>query len=63
MVQQKKDFIAALEQSFSKAAKKDEVKLLSFKNYITKSALKYEKDVLLPAFKKMDTLLYGEENE
>ncbi|MDQ7067009.1 MAG: hypothetical protein Q9M40_02815 [Sulfurimonas sp.] len=63
MVQQKKDFIGALENSFSSVSREDEVKLLSFKNYITKSAIKYDKDVLQVAFKKLDEIIFGGNDE
>jgi len=59
---QKKDFIKALESSFANISTKDEIKLLSFKNYIAKSANSYVADVLQVAFKKIDTIL-GETNE
>ncbi len=61
--QQKKDFIEALQNSFSNLSKKEEIKLLSFKNYIAKSANSYVNDVLFVAFKKIDTILEGVRNE
>ena len=61
--QQKKDFIEALQSSFSNLSTKEEIKLLSFKNYIAKSANAYVSDVLFVAFKKIDTILEGVRNE
>ncbi len=61
--QQKKDFIEALQSSFSNLSTKEEIKLLSFKNYIAKSANSYVNDVLFVAFKKIDTILEGVRNE
>jgi len=61
--QQKKDFTKALENSFSNLSTKEEIKLLSFKNYIAKSANSYVNDVLFVAFKKIDNILEGEKNE
>lgn len=60
--QQKKDFLQALENSFAASSPKEEIKLLSFKNYIAKSADSYVSNVLEVAFKKIDTVL-GETNE
>ena len=61
--QQKKDFIEALGNSFTNLSTKEEIKLLSFKNYIAKSAKSYVNDVLLVAFKKIDTILEGKNYE
>ena len=60
---QKKDFIEALGNSFTNLSTKEEIKLLSFKNYIAKSAKSYVNDVLLVAFKKIDTILEGKKYE
>ena len=61
--QQKKDFIKALEGSFANLSTKEEIKLLSFKNYIAKSASSYVNDVILKAFDKIDTILEGKVHE
>ncbi|MEN4054039.1 ParA family protein [Sulfurimonas sp. NWX79] len=63
MSQQDRDFIGALKNSLSQASKEEEIKLLSFKNYISKSTQSYYKDVLSAAFRKMDEILEGENNE
>lgn len=60
--QQKKDFLQALGNSFATSSPKEEIKLLSFKNYIAKASDSYVSDVLQVAFKKIDTIL-GEKNE
>jgi len=57
MTKQNRDFIGALKNSFSNFSQEDEIKLLSFKNYISKSANSYEKDVLNVAFKKIDKII------
>jgi len=62
IAKQKKDFIEALKDSISSTLQEKEVKLLSFKNYVSKSANSYEKDVINIAFKKIDKIL-GEDNE
>jgi len=56
----KKDFISELEGLITEHSAQQEVKLVSFKNYIANSAKKYEQDVLQPAFSKINTILYGE---
>lgn len=63
MAKQKKDFIGALKNSIENLSQEQEIKLLSFKNYISKSASSYEKDVLNVAFKRIDKILYGENHE
>jgi len=62
MEKQKKDFIKALRSSFSNLSEEDEIKLLSFKNYISKSASSYAEDILYVAFDKIDDILEGESN-
>ena len=54
---QKKDFIQALKTSLSTLSKEDEIKLLSFKNYISKSATVYVEEILQVAFNKLDEIL------
>ena len=58
-----KDFLAELKRSFDGLSQDQEIKLLSFKNYISKSAKSYEKEVLQVAFKKIDAILQGQNNE
>ncbi len=63
MVQKQKDFTSLLQDSFRGDISQDEVKLLSFKNYVTKSAKKYESDVLSVAFATIDKIINGVEHE
>lgn len=56
----KKDFVSELENLISEPSAEQEVKLVSFKNYIAQSAKKYEQDVLQVAFMKIDSILNGE---
>lgn len=58
----KKDFVSELENLISEPSAEQEVKLVSFKNYIAQSAKKYEQDVLQVAFRKIDSILNGENN-
>jgi hypothetical protein len=58
-----RDFVSELKKSLDNLSQEQEVKLLSFKNYISKSAKTYEKEVLQVAFKKIDEILQGESNE
>jgi len=58
-----KDFISELENLITERSPEQEIKLVSFKNYIANSAKKYEQDVLQPAFHKINTILDGEKND
>jgi hypothetical protein len=58
-----RDFVAELKKSLDNLSHEQEVKLLSFKNYISKSANTYEKEVLQVAFKRIDEILQGESDE
>ena len=58
-----KDFLVELKKSLNDLSSEQEIKLLSFKNYISTSANKYEEEVLQVAFKKIETILEGESNE
>jgi len=58
-----RDFVAELKKSLDNLSQEQEVKLLSFKNYISKSAKTYEKEVLQVAFRKIDEILQGESYE
>jgi len=55
-----RDFVAELKKSLDSLSHEQEIKLLSFKNYISKSSNTYEKEVLQIAFKKIDEILQGE---
>ncbi len=63
IAQQQKDFTLGLKNLLESGSKESEIKLLSFKNYISKSANSYEKDVLNVAFGKIDTILQGSSDE
>ncbi len=62
IAEQERDFITEIRNSFSNLSKQEEIKLLSFKNFISKSAKTYTKDVLMKAFGKLDYIL-KEDNE
>ncbi|MDA7818378.1 Mrp/NBP35 family ATP-binding protein [Sulfurimonas sp.] len=57
IAKQDRDFVSEMIDHKEKGSDKEELKLLSFKNYINKNSTKYYVDVLIPIFKKMDTLL------
>ncbi|WP_456323916.1 ParA family protein [Hydrogenimonas sp.] len=61
IAKQDRDFIEELKNSYNNISKEKEIKLLSFKNYVSKSAKAYEKDILQTAFSKIDAILEGEE--
>ncbi len=63
IAKQKRDFIAEIRNSFSNLSKQEEVKLLSFKNFISKSAKTYREDVLMRAFEKLDYILRGDNEQ
>lgn len=58
-----KDFLVELRKSLHDLSDEQEIKLLSFKNYISTSANRYEEDVLQVAFKKIETILEGKNYE
>jgi len=62
MAKQDKDFIGELKNSIDNLSKEQEIKLISFKNYLSKSANSYENDVLNVAFNRIDKILDGENN-
>jgi len=62
IAKQNRDFISELKHTFSNMSHEQEVKLLSFKNYMSKSAESYEKDILQGAFKTIDKILKGDGN-
>ena len=55
----KRDFINEMDNIISDLSYEQEVRLLSFKNYIARASKKYEKDVLQVAFKKLDEIFEG----
>jgi len=57
IAKQKRDFIKQMKDQKHENSKEEDLKLLSFKNYIDSSSKKYYIEVLIPIFKKMDTLL------
>lgn len=57
IAKQDRDFSSELKGLKSDFSKEDSIKLLSFKNYIAKSAKSYELEVLQSAFSKIDTIL------
>lgn len=60
---QQRDFIRELKVKVEEMDSDQEAKLLSFKNYVNKSAQKYYKDVLMPAFEKIDNVIQKGEDE
>jgi len=62
IAQDDRDFISQLKLNMSTMSKEQEVKLVSFKNYIQKASKTYYEDVLQPAYKKIDEIL-GEDND
>lgn len=58
-----RDFIGVLKDSLVSSSQEEEIRLLSFKNYISKSVKSYEKNVLNLAFRKMDAVLQRRESE
>jgi len=58
-----RDFIEILKDSLVNSSQEEEIRLLSFKNYISKSVKSYEKNVLNLAFRKIDAVLQRGENE
>ena len=63
MARQDRDFANELKNLQNDISQEEAIKLLSFKNYIAKSAKKYNDDVLQKAFEKIDLILQGEHNE
>jgi hypothetical protein len=57
IAQDDRDFISQLKFNMSNMSHEQEVKLVSFKNYIQKASKNYLKDVLKPAYEKIDELL------
>jgi len=56
IAKQERDFVTEMIEHKQNQSKKEDVKLLSFKNYINKEAQTYFVDVLIPIFKKLDTI-------
>lgn len=63
IAKQQRDFIPELKIKVENMTNEQETKLLSFKNYVNKSASKYYDDVLVKNFKKIDTILKGKNND
>ncbi len=59
---QNRDFNRELRENILDLTKEKRVKLLSFKNFVNKSAVNYLESILQPAFKKIDKIV-GEDNE
>lgn len=57
IAQQERDFVAQLKLNMSDLSETQEVKLVSFKNYIQKTSKSYYEDVLQKAYKKIDEIL------
>ena len=58
----KRDFTQDLKLKKEALSEDEEVKVISFKNYIQKSSKKYYEDVLQPAFAKLNQII-GKEND
>ncbi len=56
IAKQQRDFIPELKVKVEKMTNEQEAKLLSFKNYVNKSAIKYYENVLIKGFKKIDKI-------
>jgi cellulose biosynthesis protein BcsQ len=59
---QNRDFNRELRENILDLTKEKRVKLLSFKNFVNKSAVNYLENILQPAFKKIDKII-GEVHE
>lgn len=57
IAQQERDFVAQLKLNMSDLSETQEIKLVSFKNYIQKASKSYYEDVLLKAYKKINEIL------
>jgi cellulose biosynthesis protein BcsQ len=57
IAQMKKDFSQALKLNKGKFSQEQEVKVISFKNYIQKASSSYYEDVLQPAFLKLNQVM------
>ncbi|MDY0116535.1 MAG: ParA family protein [Sulfurimonadaceae bacterium] len=52
-----RDYSKFLKLNKKEFSKEQEVKLISFKNYIQRASVTYYEDVILPAFSKLDTIM------
>ena len=59
IAQLERDFISEMDNLMSNLSKEQEVKLLSFKNYVSLTSKKYLKEVLTVAFETIDTIIEG----
>jgi len=58
IAKQNRDFMSALKEDMGAHNTSDEIKLLSFKNYMDNASKEYYTEVLVPIFKKMDKILW-----
>jgi len=57
LAKQKREFIDDLRKNMDNYTPEDELKLISFKNYMNNSSKEYYRDVIVPIFNKIDTIL------
>lgn len=57
IAKQKRDFIHEIRKSMENFTSEQEIKLNSFKNYMDNNSKEYYDDVIVPIFKKIDTIL------
>ncbi len=57
MAKQDRDFITDLRKNMDNYTSEKEIKLLSFKNYMDNATKEYYQEVIIPIFKKIDTIL------
>jgi len=57
IAKQQRDFIDQLKVQMDELSSEQEVRMLSFKNYMDRSSKKYYDDIIKPAFEKIETLL------
>jgi len=56
----KKDFVALLKSNRKEFSAEEEIKVISFKNYVQKASKSYFKDVLEPSFLKLNQIMENE---
>ncbi len=57
IAKQRRDFITDLRKNMDQYTNEHEIKLISFKNYIDNSSKAYYEDVIVPIFRKIDSIL------
>lgn len=57
IAKQKRDFISEMIEKKDNVSNEEDIKLLSFKNYINKNSTEYFVNILIPIFKKIDDIL------